>query len=151
MTISAYNVDVVIYTACVVDTVIETWGIMANEEHFFFCFFPDILYCRVTLHLCNFSLVTYLFPLCFIGLHIAMSPEVFNYRDSPRLLANLGLLLAGAVLAFFLEFSEFLLVAQTSSLTLSISGIFKVRSLWSASGGRHFRGDKPLTRPTFLH
>ena len=35
----------------------------------------------------------------------------------------------GAVLAFVLESSEFLLVMQTSGLTLSIAGIFKVRAM----------------------
>ncbi|XP_064610471.1 solute carrier family 35 member C2-like [Liolophura sinensis] len=83
-----------------------------------------------------------LFPLSvgFEGLHIATSGEVFNYRDNVTLIANLGLLLAGAVLAFFLEFSEFLLVAQTSSLTLSISGIFKeICTLYLAF---EFNGDK---------
>lgn len=33
---------------------------------------------------------------------------------------------AGAFLAFAMEVSEFLLLSHTSSLTLSISGIFKV-------------------------
>lgn len=33
----------------------------------------------------------------------------------------------GAFLAFFMEISEFLVLSQTSSLTLSVSGIFKVR------------------------
>lgn len=32
----------------------------------------------------------------------------------------------GAIIAFAMELSEFLLVAKTSSLTLSITGIFKV-------------------------
>lgn len=36
-----------------------------------------------------------------------------------------GLILAGAFLAFFMECSEYLLLSSTSSLTLSISGIFK--------------------------
>lgn len=38
-----------------------------------------------------------------------------------------GKLLLGGILAFGLGFSEFLLVSRTSSLTLSIAGIFKVR------------------------
>ena len=36
-------------------------------------------------------------------------------------------LLLGAVLAFMLAMSEYLLLSKTSSLTLAISGIFKVR------------------------
>ena len=51
---------------------------------------------------------------------------VFRSTDVELLAQNMGLVLAGAVLAFFLEFSEFLLVSNTSSLTLSIAGIFKV-------------------------
>lgn len=35
-------------------------------------------------------------------------------------------LIAGALIAFAMEFSEFLLVTYTSSLTLSIAGVFKV-------------------------
>lgn len=42
---------------------------------------------------------------------------------------QIGVFGSSALLAFSLEFSEFLLVTNTSSLTLSVSGIFKVSSL----------------------
>ncbi len=42
----------------------------------------------------------------------------------------MGIFGSSALLAFSLEFSEFLLVSNTSSLTLSVSGIFKVGYLF---------------------
>ncbi|KAM5220745.1 solute carrier family 35 member C2 isoform 1-T3 [Hipposideros larvatus] len=45
--------------------------------------------------------------------------------DTGPLLRVLGSLFLGGILAFGLGFSEFLLVSRTSSLTLSIAGIFK--------------------------
>jgi len=62
----------------------------------------------------------------FSGIHLASTDQFFRYMDVEIMLRNFGLVLLGALLAFFLEFSEFLLVCQTSSLTLSIAGIFKV-------------------------
>lgn len=59
------------------------------------------------------------------GLKLASTDMVFRFSDLDVLAQNLGLVLLGALLAFFLEFSEFLLLCNTSSLTLSISGIFK--------------------------
>jgi solute carrier family 35 protein C2 len=35
-------------------------------------------------------------------------------------------IVAGAVLAFFMEVAEFMVVTHTSSLTLSVAGVFKV-------------------------
>ncbi|KAK3610411.1 hypothetical protein CHS0354_008701 [Potamilus streckersoni] len=61
----------------------------------------------------------------FEGLDLATSGHFFAFSELHVLMENLGLVLIGAFLAFMLEFSEFLLVSQTSSLTLSISGIFK--------------------------
>ncbi|XP_053430615.1 solute carrier family 35 member C2 isoform X3 [Nycticebus coucang] len=46
-------------------------------------------------------------------------------QDTGLLLRVLGSLFLGGILAFGLGFSEFLLVSRTSSLTLSIAGIFK--------------------------
>nr|KAF6472496.1 solute carrier family 35 member C2 [Molossus molossus] len=46
-------------------------------------------------------------------------------KDTGLLLRVLGSLFLGGILAFGLGFSEFLLVSRTSSLTLSIAGIFK--------------------------
>ncbi|KAE8575510.1 hypothetical protein XENTR_v10003853 [Xenopus tropicalis] len=68
-----------------------------------------------------------LFPL-FVGiegLHVATSEQLFCSQDSHQLLALLATLALGGLLAFGLGFSEFLLVSKTSSLTLSIAGIFK--------------------------
>ncbi|KAM4692217.1 solute carrier family 35 member C2 isoform 2-T2 [Rhinophrynus dorsalis] len=68
-----------------------------------------------------------LFPL-FVGiegLHLSTSEQLFRNHDTSRLLLLIGTLSAGGLLAFGLGFSEFLLVSKTSSLTLSIAGIFK--------------------------
>ncbi|XP_076470800.1 solute carrier family 35 member C2-like [Babylonia areolata] len=59
------------------------------------------------------------------GMKLISTDLVFRFSDLQLLAQTMGLVLAGAVLAFFLEFSEFLLVCTTSSLTLSIAGIFK--------------------------
>ncbi|KFQ36559.1 Solute carrier family 35 member C2, partial [Merops nubicus] len=59
-----------------------------------------------------------LFPLfaVFEGLPLSISEKLFRFHEA---------LFLGGVLAFGLGFSEFLLVSRTSSLTLSIAGIFK--------------------------
>lgn len=59
---------------------------------------------------------------------MAVSEKLFRFHDGWVLLALLGKLSLGGLLAFGLGFSEFLLVSRTSSLTLSIAGIFKVGS-----------------------
>ncbi|XP_004687497.1 PREDICTED: solute carrier family 35 member C2 [Condylura cristata] len=68
-----------------------------------------------------------LFPLfaIFEGLHLSTSEKIFRSQDPGLLLRVLGSLFLGGILAFGLGFSEFLLVSRTSSLTLSIAGIFK--------------------------
>lgn len=68
-----------------------------------------------------------LFPLfaIFEGLHLSTSEKIFRFQDTGLLLRVLGTLFLGGILAFGLGFSEFLLVSRTSSLTLSIAGIFK--------------------------
>ncbi|ERE71572.1 solute carrier family 35 member C2 [Cricetulus griseus] len=68
-----------------------------------------------------------LFPLfaVFEGLHLSTSEKIFRFQDAGLLLRVLGSLFLGGILAFGLGFSEFLLVSRTSSLTLSIAGIFK--------------------------
>lgn len=48
-----------------------------------------------------------------------------NYKDSDIYMVLLKIS-AGATLAFFMEVSEFMVLSKTSSLTLSIAGIFKV-------------------------
>ncbi|XP_037122070.1 solute carrier family 35 member C2 [Syngnathus acus] len=68
-----------------------------------------------------------LFPLFLYneGLSISTSDKLFRGTELLPLLHSVFLLSIGGVLAFGLGFSEFLLVSRTSSLTLSISGIFK--------------------------
>ncbi|KAG3263511.1 solute carrier family 35 member C2 isoform X1 [Ictidomys tridecemlineatus] len=58
-------------------------------------------------------------------LHLSTSEKIFRFQDTGLLLRVLGSLFLGGILAFGLGFSEFLLVSRTSSLTLSIAGIFK--------------------------
>lgn len=73
----------------------------------------------------------YIFAPCFVtGIKLSTKEDFFAYTETSLILRNLGLVFLGALIAFFLEFSEFLLLASTSSLTLSIAGIFKVGTLW---------------------
>ncbi|XP_071783684.1 solute carrier family 35 member C2 [Centroberyx gerrardi] len=74
-------------------------------------------------------------PLMFLGLFplflfneavsLSTSDKLFRVTELSPLLYSLFTLSIGGVLAFGLGFSEFLLVSRTSSLTLSIAGIFK--------------------------
>ncbi|XP_068184255.1 solute carrier family 35 member C2 isoform X1 [Antennarius striatus] len=68
-----------------------------------------------------------LFPLFLYneGLSLSTSEKLFRSTELSPLLYSLFTLSLGGGLAFGLGFSEFLLVSRTSSLTLSISGIFK--------------------------
>ncbi|CAB1415682.1 unnamed protein product [Pleuronectes platessa] len=68
-----------------------------------------------------------LFPLFLFneGLSLSTSEKLFRVTELSPLLYSLFTLSIGGSLAFGLGFSEFLLVSRTSSLTLSISGIFK--------------------------
>ncbi|OXB57611.1 hypothetical protein ASZ78_010573 [Callipepla squamata] len=68
-----------------------------------------------------------LFPLfaVFEGLPLSISEKFFRFHEAEVLFCMVGKLLLGGILAFGLGFSEFLLVSRTSSLTLSIAGIFK--------------------------
>ncbi|XP_043566066.1 solute carrier family 35 member C2 isoform X1 [Chiloscyllium plagiosum] len=86
-----------------------------------------------------------LFPLFLIneGLSLSASEKLFRYQETSTLLYMVFVLAAGGVLAFGLCFSEFLLVSKTSSLTLSVAGIFKeVCTLVLAS---HLMGDQLST------
>ena len=60
------------------------------------------------------------------ALSLSSSEKLFRVTELAPLLYSLFTLSVGGSLAFGLGFSEFLLVSRTSSLTLSISGIFKV-------------------------
>lgn len=64
-----------------------------------------------------------------VGLSLCTSDKLFRASELAPLLYSLSTLTVGGTLAFGLGFSEFLLVSRTSSLTLSIAGIFKV-DLW---------------------
>ncbi|KAJ8265233.1 hypothetical protein COCON_G00143320 [Conger conger] len=68
-----------------------------------------------------------LFPLFLYneGLSLCTSVKLFRVSEISPLLYTLLTLSAGGGLAFGLGFSEFMLVSRTSSLTLSIAGIFK--------------------------
>nr|KAF6359053.1 solute carrier family 35 member C2 [Pipistrellus kuhlii] len=83
-----------------------------------------------------------LFPLfaVFEGLHLSTSEKIFRFQDTGLLLRVLGSLFLGGILAFGLGFSEFLLVSRTSSLTLSIAGIFKEVCTLLLAG--HLLGDQ---------
>ncbi|XP_033626386.1 solute carrier family 35 member C2-like [Asterias rubens] len=59
------------------------------------------------------------------GVHISSTKLFLGYEDINVFLHTWFTLLIGAVLGFMLALSEFLLLSRTSSLTLSISGIFK--------------------------
>ncbi|XP_064640979.1 solute carrier family 35 member C2-like isoform X2 [Lineus longissimus] len=61
----------------------------------------------------------------FEGMFVATTQTLFGAEDLHVVLKNFGLLLIGALLAFMLEISEYLLVSFTSGLTLCIAGIFK--------------------------
>uniref|UniRef100_A0A6I8N9X8 Sugar phosphate transporter domain-containing protein n=1 Tax=Ornithorhynchus anatinus TaxID=9258 RepID=A0A6I8N9X8_ORNAN len=83
-----------------------------------------------------------LFPLfaAVEGLPLSTSRKLFRAEGAGALAGVLCALLGGGLLAFGLGFSEFLLVSRTSSLTLSIAGIFKeVCTLLMAA---HWLGDQ---------
>jgi hypothetical protein len=61
-----------------------------------------------------------------LGQQLLYQLHLLNKQTFVYLGRYVSLLGSSALLAFSLEFSEFLLVTNTSSLTLSVSGIFKV-------------------------
>uniref|UniRef100_A0A8C0E9X9 Solute carrier family 35 member C2 n=1 Tax=Bubo bubo TaxID=30461 RepID=A0A8C0E9X9_BUBBB len=60
-----------------------------------------------------------------LGLPLSVSEKLLHFHEAGMLLSLVGKLFLGGILAFGLGFSEFLLVSRTSSLTLSVAGIFK--------------------------
>ena len=60
------------------------------------------------------------------GVSVISTDKFFRSDDFIQIAYNIQWILIGAAIAFFLETSEFLVVSFTSSLTLSVSGIFKV-------------------------
>ncbi|CAF1162178.1 unnamed protein product [Didymodactylos carnosus] len=59
------------------------------------------------------------------GSHLIHDVQLLTLQDFNHIGHYISIVFSSALLAFALEFSEFLLVSNTSSLTLSISGIFK--------------------------
>ncbi|CAG5134584.1 unnamed protein product, partial [Candidula unifasciata] len=68
-----------------------------------------------------------LFPLSalFEGDVVSTTEKYFRFSEWSVLLSSIGTILLGGFLGFMLEFSEYLLLFHTSSLTMSISGVFK--------------------------
>jgi len=60
------------------------------------------------------------------GVSVMTTDKFFRNSDFSTFFHHTLLIVIGSILAFCLESSEFLVVSHTSSLTLSISGIFKV-------------------------
>jgi hypothetical protein len=73
------------------------------------------------------TMILFLLPLALAieGKSLYNSKELVRSQESEVLIENAFAILIGAGLAFVLEVSEYLVVTYTSSLTLSISGIFK--------------------------
>nr|AKN21648.1 slc35c-4 [Schmidtea mediterranea] len=59
------------------------------------------------------------------GLEVTSSSKFFGFHNSTEGLDLFFVLLYGAILAFAMECTEYLMVSRTSSLTLCISGIIK--------------------------
>ena len=72
------------------------------------------------------SVIEYWYLLFVAGQNLAISPKLFNAPDSTTLWVTIGMVMFGCFLAFMISVAEFLLLSHTSSLTLTISGIFKV-------------------------
>ncbi|KQL12590.1 hypothetical protein AAES_36758 [Amazona aestiva] len=62
------------------------------------------------------------------GLPLSISETLFHFHEAGMLFCLVGKLFLGGILAFGLGFSEFLIVSRASSPTLSIAGIFKMKS-----------------------
>lgn len=62
----------------------------------------------------------------YAGVHLGTSRQIFLASQVLEVVVTGVLITAGALLAFMLGVSEYLLVYHTSSLTLSISGVVKV-------------------------
>jgi len=76
-------------------------------------------------HLCP-TMIVGLFPI-FIGNETSFMVSRFTFaaKTTADLFQSMALIATGGFLAFFLSVSEYLLLSYTSSLTLSIAGIFK--------------------------
>jgi len=65
------------------------------------------------------------FAVGFEGVTISSSLALFRFEDSILFLTTITRVVAGGLIAFFMEVAEYLLVSYTSGLTLSVAGIVK--------------------------
>ncbi|EDO40549.1 predicted protein [Nematostella vectensis] len=81
-------------------------------------------------------------PLAFTieGPSMALSEQLFNAPSMHVAITSASMVFFGCFLAFMLSVSEFMLLSHTSSLTLSISGIFK--EVCTLSLATEFGGDE---------
>ena len=103
-----------------------------NKHLFLFCAVSQclsFLYLLFTTSHFTFCRTTYVFQFYFPGPKFASSSLMFRYPDFNVLVTSITIILSGAFLAFLLTVSEYLLVANISSLALSIAGILKV-NIW---------------------
>jgi len=70
----------------------------------------------------------------FAGRYFATSQHLIGYTDMSGLMSGVFVMFGAAGMAFMLGVSEYWLVYHTSSLTLVISGVFKVSSLYHVLG-----------------
>lgn len=89
--------------------------IFVEVYNFFSCI---VLYQSI----CNVNFVTF----SMAGSQVASSCLLDGSYDRHAVLMTASKVGAGAVIAFAMELSEYLVVVNTSSLTLSIAGVFKV-------------------------
>uniref|UniRef100_H2YKG5 Sugar phosphate transporter domain-containing protein n=1 Tax=Ciona savignyi TaxID=51511 RepID=H2YKG5_CIOSA len=69
-----------------------------------------------------------LFPLALSqeGMAFFLSGHIFGGKTLEDITVSVVMIVVGGAIAFMLSFSEYLLLSNTSSLTLSVSGILKV-------------------------
>ena len=60
------------------------------------------------------------------GLSVISTDKFFRSNDLQQILSNIYIIFIPSIIAFCMELSELLVIAYTSSLTFSVSGIFKV-------------------------
>jgi hypothetical protein len=82
---------------------------------------------RYVYYLLGFPLFCNFFVWLLLGQQLLDALHLLNAKSFAHIGSYIGIFGSSALLAFSLEFSEFLLVSNTSSLTLSVSGIFKVK------------------------
>ncbi|XP_025074397.1 solute carrier family 35 member C2 [Pogonomyrmex barbatus] len=68
--------------------------------------------------------------------------RINDWNNISNILLTTSAIIAGAILAFSMEVMEFLVITYTSSLTLSISGIFKVKGICTLALAFVLKGDQ---------